>query len=92
MLAEGGHLAYLGPPQGALDYFGAQSYSEMFSRLKSRPAAEWGAAFRGSQEYARHVMSGVASTGPARRTDLPPLRQQTRHVAVRPRSASATCR
>jgi ABC-type multidrug transport system ATPase subunit len=78
VLAEGGHLAYLGTPQGALDYFAAQSYSEMFSRLKSRPGPEWGQRFRGSPEYARHVMGGSARSGPNRRTDLPPLRQQTR--------------
>ncbi len=77
VLAEGGHLAYLGTPQGALDYFGARSYSEMFSHLKSRPAAEWGQRFRGAPEYARHVVAGGAATGPRHRTDLPPLRQQT---------------
>ncbi len=77
VLAEGGHLAYLGPPQGALDYFGAQSYSEMFSHLKSRPGAEWGQRFRGTQEYARHVVGGPAAGAPTRRTDLSPLRQQS---------------
>lgn len=43
VLAEGGHLAYLGPPLGALDYFG-----------------------------------GPAAGAPRQRTDLPPLRQQSR--------------
>lgn len=78
VLADGGHLAYLGTPQGALQYFGAQSYSEMFSHLKGRPGPEWGAAFRGAPEYARHVMAGSAGRTVTRRTDLPPLRQQSR--------------
>ena len=79
VLAEGGHLAYLGTPQGALDYFGAQSYSEMFSRLKSRPAAGVGAAVPRLARSTRGTSWAAArASGPTRRTDLPPLRQQTR--------------
>jgi ABC transport system ATP-binding/permease protein len=40
VLAEGGHLAYLGKPEDALTYFEARSYSEMFRKLKRRPPVE----------------------------------------------------
>ena len=46
VLAEGGHLAYLGKPEDALTYFEARSYSEMFHTLKRRSPLEWAQRFR----------------------------------------------
>jgi ABC transport system ATP-binding/permease protein len=77
VLAEGGHLAYLGRPEDALTYFGARSYSEMFRTLKRRPPQEWAQRFRGTEDYRRHVMGSVTGITSTRRTSLPPLRQQT---------------
>ena len=78
VLAEGGHLAYLGKPDDALTYFAARSYSEMFHTLKSRPPLEWAQRFRGTPEYQEHVVGGLGGRAAnRRRTDLPPLRQQT---------------
>ncbi len=77
VLAEGGQLAYLGQPEGALAYFGARSYSEMFHTLKSRSPFEWAQRFRGAPEYQRHVVGSVTGPVSTRRTDLPPLRQQS---------------
>jgi ABC transport system ATP-binding/permease protein len=77
VLAEGGHLAYLGKPEGALTYFAARSYAEMFRALKSRAPLEWAQRFRGTPEYQRHVVGSVAGPMATRRTDLPPLRQQS---------------
>ncbi len=77
VLAEGGHLAYLGKPEDALRHFGARSYSEMFHTLKSRSPREWAQRFRATPEYQRHVVGSVAGPAAARRTDLPPLRQQS---------------
>ena len=77
VLAEGGHLAYLGKPEGALTYFGARSYSEMFHTLKSRSPQEWAHRFRSTPEYQQHVVAGASGRATARRTDLAPLRQQT---------------
>ncbi len=78
VLAEGGHLAYLGRPEGALAYFGARSYSEMFHTLKSRSPQDWAQRFRSTPEFQQHVVGGPSGAVPVRRTDLPPLRQQTR--------------
>jgi ABC-type multidrug transport system ATPase subunit/pSer/pThr/pTyr-binding forkhead associated (FHA) protein len=77
VLAEGGHLAYLGRPEDALTYFGARSYSEMFHTLKGRPPREWAQRFRQTDDYRRHVMGSVTGITSTRRTDLPPLRQQS---------------
>lgn len=78
VLAEGGHLAYLGKPEDALTYFAARSYSEMFHTLKSRAPQEWAHRFRAAPEYQRYVVGAAAGPMSARRrTDLPPLRQQS---------------
>lgn len=77
VLAEGGHLAYLGKPEDALTYFSVRSYSEMFHVLKSRHPQEWAHRFRSTPEYRKHVMGGVVGPMATRRTDLPPLRQQS---------------
>jgi ABC transport system ATP-binding/permease protein len=77
VLAEGGHLAYLGKPEDALTYFEARSYSEMFRKLKRRPPVEWGQRFRGHPNYQQYVMGGPTGAGGTRRTSLPPLRQQS---------------
>lgn len=77
VLAEGGHLAYLGKPEDALTYFQARSYSEMFHTLKRRPPQEWAQRFRASPAYQRYVVGGPAGPGGVRRTSLPPLRQQS---------------
>jgi ABC-type multidrug transport system ATPase subunit/pSer/pThr/pTyr-binding forkhead associated (FHA) protein len=77
VLAEGGQLAYLGKPEDALRYFHARSYSEMFRTLKSHPPQEWAQRFRSTPEYLQHVVGGAAGSAAKRRTDLPPLRQQS---------------
>ena len=77
VLAEGGHLAYLGKPEDALTYFQARSYSEMFHTLKRRAPQEWAQRFRSSPDYQRYVVGGPAGPGGVRRTNLPPLRQQS---------------
>ncbi len=46
VLARGGHLAYLGPPDGAFAYFGAPTWADVFAQLKARDGAAWAASFR----------------------------------------------
>lgn len=41
VLAEGGWLAYSGPPNDALGYFGVNKLSEIYEVLQSKPAPIW---------------------------------------------------
>lgn len=47
VLASGGHLAFFGTPDDALDYFGADSINEIYERLAGvgDPAAAWSRRF-----------------------------------------------
>jgi ABC-type multidrug transport system ATPase subunit/pSer/pThr/pTyr-binding forkhead associated (FHA) protein len=74
MLAPGGHVAYFGPPRGALAYFGEADFADTFLALEATPGAEWGDRFRSSNMY-RAAAAGRprASRIPE---ELPNIRQQ----------------
>jgi ABC-type multidrug transport system ATPase subunit/pSer/pThr/pTyr-binding forkhead associated (FHA) protein len=74
VLAPEGHVAYFGPPSGALSYFGKDSFSDVFIDLGSAPGEDAGKRFRASRLY----VSGAVSAPSARAApaDLPSMRQQ----------------
>jgi len=41
VLAKGGHLCYYGPPPGALEYFGVDTYADIYGALHARSGPEW---------------------------------------------------
>ena len=48
-LARGGHLAYVGPPDRALEYFAATAFDEIYERLSDEATPEeWAQRFRES--------------------------------------------
>jgi ABC transport system ATP-binding/permease protein len=49
-LARGGHLAYFGPPAGALQYFGAEAFDEIYDFLEQGAGEDWAHRFRSSPE------------------------------------------
>ena len=53
VLARDGHLAYTGPPEGALPYFEVQSFDEIYTRLEEGQPPEWAKYFRASPAYAQ---------------------------------------
>ncbi|HBY94737.1 MAG TPA: ABC transporter ATP-binding protein [Chloroflexi bacterium] len=57
-LAKGGHLAYFGPPEEALDYFGVQDFDAIYEKLENEltPAA-WGEQYRHSVQYQKYVVA-----------------------------------
>ncbi len=55
VLAPGGAVAYFGPPDAAVGYFGAGSYPEVFEKLESEAESPWGRRFGESPEYERYV-------------------------------------
>ncbi|WP_045877725.1 ATP-binding cassette domain-containing protein [Pseudofrankia sp. DC12] len=75
VLAPGGYVAYFGPPQDALPFFGADGYPWVFLNLQENPGAESAARFRQSRHY---VPASV--TAPSARPapeELPSIRQQS---------------
>jgi len=75
VLAPGGYVAYFGPPQDALAFFGEQGYPWVFLRLQENAGADSATRFRQSRHY---VPASV--TAPSARPapeELPSIRQQS---------------
>jgi len=60
-LAPGGKLAYVGPPTGALDWFGAADYPDVFIDLDQR-GDEWAQRFVGSDLWQRNPANPASSS------------------------------
>jgi len=64
ILARGGYLAYFGPPEEALQYFGVSEFDEIYEQLETaRGPEEWADHFHGSQQYREHVRGRLAERG-----------------------------
>ncbi len=74
MLAPGGYVAYLGPPQGALAYFGERDFADVFLSLEATPGPEWDTRFRTSNLYVKAAVG--APSARAVEQELPSIRQQ----------------
>jgi len=56
-LAKGGSLAYYGPPQEALSYFGVQDFDDIYDRLQGEQTPEaWAEQYRDSEQYQKVVV------------------------------------
>ncbi|MCC7365530.1 MAG: FHA domain-containing protein [Dehalococcoidia bacterium] len=82
-LARGGHLAYYGPPEEALSYFGVEDFDGIYEKLEGESTPEaWAAKYRQSPQYAEYAVGRLASIpgaagqggGAAARTHKPPRR------------------
>ncbi|SNQ49665.1 ABC-type multidrug transport system, ATPase component [Frankia canadensis] len=77
VLAPGGHVAYFGPADGALRFFGKQDFREfaaVFRELEATPGAQMAARFRASEFF---VPSAVVAPAVRRAPpELPSVRQQ----------------
>jgi ABC-type multidrug transport system ATPase subunit/pSer/pThr/pTyr-binding forkhead associated (FHA) protein len=62
-LAKGGRLAFFGPPQQALEYFGVSDFDEIYEKLESeRSPEEWWADYRQSPLYRELVVGRLQAT------------------------------
>ncbi|MGD9933876.1 MAG: FHA domain-containing protein [Dehalococcoidia bacterium] len=63
-LAKGGHLAFYGPPEEALEHFGVDDFDGIYDRLEVEMSPEeWAASFRNSAPYALYVAPAVERGG-----------------------------
>jgi len=61
VLATGGRVAFYGPPDAALSYFGKPGFVEVFEALETAPDAPWDQRFWASHEYATYVARPLAA-------------------------------
>ncbi|MEU9251866.1 FHA domain-containing protein [Streptomyces sp. NPDC048270] len=84
-LAPGGRVAYFGPPQEALDFFGFDHWPEAFEAFETQQGRDWAGAYRASPVHRRYVHDATArgtgpadaAAGPARAAPLPPPKAQS---------------
>jgi energy-coupling factor transporter ATP-binding protein EcfA2 len=63
VLAQGGRVAYYGPPGQALDYFGVTDFAEVFQLLQREEPVDWTDRFRTSELYDRYVGASAGHVG-----------------------------
>ncbi|MEU6081736.1 FHA domain-containing protein [Streptomyces sp. NPDC047108] len=51
VMAPGGAVAYFGPPEEALNFFGYQTWADVFSAFENYRDYDWAGRWRGSQHY-----------------------------------------
>jgi ABC transport system ATP-binding/permease protein len=56
-MARGGNLAFYGPPQDALKYFGVQRFNEIYRKVENeRSPEEWHTQYRQSPHFQKYVL------------------------------------
>jgi len=56
VLVPGGKVAFYGPPEEGLGYFGLPGWAEVFQAFERYPDRDWAAEFAASPAYAQYVM------------------------------------
>ncbi|MFE3603760.1 FHA domain-containing protein [Streptomyces sp. NPDC059096] len=51
VMAPGGSVAYFGPPEEALNFFGYSTWADVFSAFENYREYDWAGRWRGSQHY-----------------------------------------
>jgi ABC-type multidrug transport system ATPase subunit len=57
VLVPGGKIAYFGPPENGLQYFGKPGWAEVFQAFDAEPGRDWASEFRRSSAYVRYISS-----------------------------------
>ena len=56
VLVPGGRIAFYGPPDEGLSYFGQSRWAEVFQAFERYPDRDWAAEFAASPAYAQYVL------------------------------------
>ncbi|MED7950545.1 FHA domain-containing protein [Kitasatospora sp. NPDC058406] len=65
VMAPGGSVAYFGPPDEALHFFGYETWADVFQAFENYPDHDWAGRYRGSvhyQQYSADVESGAVQS------------------------------
>ncbi len=60
VLVPGGRIAYYGPPQDGLKYFGKPRWADVFRAFDAEPGRDWAGEFRRSKEFTRYVTNPMS--------------------------------
>ncbi|MDR3032526.1 MAG: FHA domain-containing protein [Kitasatospora sp.] len=77
VMAPGGSVAYFGPPEEALNFFGYESWADVFQAFESYRDYDWSGRWHGSQHYQMYA-ADIDAVAPQSAAAQP---QQLRHVA-----------
>ncbi|MER5553886.1 FHA domain-containing protein [Streptomyces sp. NPDC002793] len=73
VMAPGGAVAYFGPPEEALNFFGYTSWADVFSAFENYREYDWAGRWRGSQHYQMYAADIDAVA--AQSVHMPPAQQ-----------------
>lgn len=73
VMAPGGAVAYFGPPEEALNFFGYTTWADVFSAFENYRDYDWAGRWRGSQHYQMYA-ADIDSVA-AQSVNMPPPQQ-----------------
>ncbi|MBT2401661.1 FHA domain-containing protein [Streptomyces sp. ISL-100] len=73
VMAPGGSVAYFGPPEEALNFFGYSTWADVFSAFENYRDYDWAGRWRGSQHYQMYAADIDAVA--AQSVHMPPAQQ-----------------
>jgi len=65
VLVPGGRIAYYGPPDEGLQYFGKARWAEVFQTFERDPDRDWAAEYAASPAYAQYVLGRPRPQAPS---------------------------
>jgi ABC transport system ATP-binding/permease protein len=74
VLVHGGRMAFYGPSEEGLQYFGKTRWVEVYRAFRAEPDRDWAGEFRRSPAYYKYVATGLTGRAPqsSRRPAAPP--------------------
>ncbi len=82
VLVPGGRIAFYGPPDEGLGYFGQSRWAEVFQAFERYPDRDWAAEYAASPAYQQYVLGRPKPPVQDYAQDLPPLPQAQRRGAL----------
>ncbi|QKV95699.1 FHA domain-containing protein [Streptomyces sp. NA02950] len=76
VMAPGGSVAYFGPPDEALNFFGYDSWADVFSAFENYRDYDWAGRWRGSQHYQMYAADLDSVAPQSVHVQPPPARMQ----------------
>lgn len=76
VMAPGGSVAYFGPPDEALNFFGYDTWADVFSAFENYRDYDWAGRWRGSQHYQMYAADLDSVAPQSVHVQAPPARMQ----------------
>jgi hypothetical protein len=71
VLVPGGRIAYYGPPEEGLSYFGQSRWAEVFQAFERDPDRDWASEYAASPAYAQYVLGRPKPSAPVGAPEVP---------------------